>query len=54
MKKSKKPNYKGFGLTILEWSKLGVAYSLSDLRELARKYNCPIPKINFDKKDKSE
>jgi hypothetical protein len=40
----KKVNYKGFVLQRQEWDKLGISYGLNDLRELARKYNCPIPK----------
>ena len=40
----KEPNYKEFVLTVEEWEKLGISYSLGDLVELARKHNCPIPR----------
>lgn len=40
----KRVNYKGFCLHIKEWDKLGIPWGLNDLRELARKYHCPIPK----------
>jgi hypothetical protein len=42
MKKS--ANYKEFVLHLLEYKILGISYGLNDLRRLARKFNCPIPK----------
>jgi len=39
----KKPNYKAFVLQREKWDKDGVCYGLSDLFDLAIKYNTPIP-----------
>jgi hypothetical protein len=45
--KNEKPDYEGFCLHVVEWEKLGIPHSLSDMIELAKKYNTPIP--NFKK-----
>lgn len=37
------PDFKGFVLHVEEWNKNNVAYCMNDLRELAKKYNCPVP-----------
>ena len=47
---SKKPDYKGFVKHKEFWDNHNVAYGLNDLRELARMYNCPIPKKYRQKK----
>ncbi len=39
-----KPDYKGFVLHMEAWDEHGINYSLGDLRQLALKYNTPIPK----------
>jgi len=52
MIKKKRANYKGFCLHIREYDKLGIPYGLNDLRRLARKYYCPIPKEFRQKGDK--
>ena len=44
MKKKIRADYKGYCLHKIEWDILGISYGLNDLRDLARKYNCTIPK----------
>ena len=39
-----KADYREFCLLLKEYNRLGISYSLNDLRRLARKYHCPIPK----------
>lgn len=36
-------NYEGFMNHLAEWDKNNVAYSLNDMRILAKKYNVPVP-----------
>ena len=43
-KKYPKADYRGFILHIWEWNKIGIPVGISDMKELAKKYNCPIPK----------
>jgi len=45
-KKYKKADYRGFVLYIYEMADRypHATFSMSDLREMAEKYNCPIPK----------
>ena len=43
-KKIKKVDYRGFVLHIWEWNSKGISYGMTDLKELAIKYNIPIPK----------
>jgi hypothetical protein len=48
--KNKKPDYEGFCLHLEEWEKIGIPHSLSDMIELAKKYNTPIPTLKeFEK-----
>ena len=42
-KKRKPTNYRAFVLHIWEWNEKGIPFGMSDLRELANKYNVPIP-----------
>jgi hypothetical protein len=48
----KRADYKGFCLHLKEYDRLGIGYGLNDLRRLARKYNCSIPKEYRQKGDK--
>lgn len=45
-KKYKRANYRGFVLHIMRAKDKypEISYSISDLKELAKMYNCPIPK----------
>lgn len=44
MKKYPKADYRGFVLHIWEWIDSDIPFGMSDLRELAKTYNCPVPK----------
>lgn len=44
IKPRKRNDYRGFVLNIWDWENYGVSYGMSDLRELAKTYNTPIPK----------
>lgn len=50
-KKQKSINYRAFVLHIWEWEEKGISFGMSDLRELSKKYNIPIPLKYRDKNE---